>query len=262
MNYETLDIAIDGRGVARLTLSRPEKHNAMSAKMIAELTAAADELERAEAVRLVVLSGAGRSFCAGGDLDWMKAQFAATRAARIAEARRLAMMLRGLNEMPKPMIGRVHGAAYGGGVGLLAVCDSVIAVDDAKFGLTETRLGLIPATISPYVMARIGETAARRVMLSGKTFSAAEAQALGLVAKVVPGNTLDPALETEIAPFFAAAPKAAGAAKRLARGLGPRIDDALIESTIIQLADTWESEDAQEGIAAFLEKRKPRWMSG
>ena len=261
MTYETLDIAVDDRGVARLTLSRPEKHNAMSAKMIAELTAAAAELGRADAVRVVVLAAAGRSFCAGGDLEWMKAQFAATRTERIAEARKLAMMLRALNEMPKPMIGRVQGAAYGGGVGLLAVCDSVVAVEDAKFGLTETRLGLIPATISPYVLARIGEAGARRVMLSGKTFSAAEAHTLGIVAQVVPTLSLDAALETEVAPYFAAAPEAAGAAKQLVRGLGPRIDDALIEWTISQLADVWESEDAREGIAAFLQKRKPRWIS-
>ena len=152
------------------------------------------------------------------------------------------------------------GAAYGGGVGLMAVCDSVVASDTARFGLTETRLGLIPATISPYVLARIGEGKARGVFFSGRVFDAAEAVLLGLVTRAVAPEALDAAVEAEIAPYFAAAPAAVAAAKALARSLGPRIDAAVIEATIARLADTWETPEAQEGVTAFLEKRPAAWV--
>ncbi len=208
----------------------------------------------------MVLTGAGKSFCAGGDLEWMRAQFAADRKGRMAEAQRLAGMLQALNTLSKPLIGRVAGAAYGGGVGLMAVCDSVVAADTARFGLTETRLGLIPATISPYVLARIGEGKARGVFISGRVFDAAEAVMLGLVTRAVAPEALDAALEAEIAPYFAAAPAAVAAAKALARSLGPRIDAEVIEATIARLADTWETPEAQEGVTAFLEKRPAAWV--
>ncbi len=261
MNYDTLRVEVDARGVAVLTLARPDKHNALSAAMIAELAAAADDLGQDTAVRVVVLTGAGRSFCAGGDLAWMQAQFAASRAQRIAEARKLALMLRVLNDMAKPLIGRVQGQSYGGGVGLMSVCDTVIAVADARFGLTETRLGLIPATIGPYVVARVGAARARSIFMSGCVFSADEAKDLGLVMKVVSPAQLDAAIETEIAAFLAAAPGAVAAAKRLIRNLGPRVDDGVIEDSIGRLADVWESDEAQEGVEAFLKKRKPSWRS-
>ncbi len=259
MSFETLRIDADARGVTTLTLARPEKHNVLSAEMIAELTAAAGVLGADEAVRVVILTGEGRSFCAGGDLNWMKAQLTATRDQRMVEARKLATMLRSLNEMPRPLIGRVQGPAYGGGVGLMAVCDVVVAAAEASFGLTETRLGLIPATIGPYVIARMGEDRARRVFMSARIFSAEEARALGLVAKVVPARALDAAIEAEVMPYLSAAPRAVAAAKRLARALGPRIDGQVIEDSIVRLADTWESDEARDGISAFLEKRKPRW---
>ncbi|HRO13008.1 MAG TPA: enoyl-CoA hydratase-related protein, partial [Amaricoccus sp.] len=211
-------------------------------------------------VRVVVLAGEGRSFCAGGDLEWMRAQFAADRAGRIAEARRLAGMLQALNTLPKPLIGRVQGAAYGGGVGLMAVCDAVVASTDARFGLTETRLGLIPATISPYVLARVGEGRARAVFFSGATFGCDAARALGLVWRAVAPEALDAAVEAEIAPYLAAAPAAVAAAKRLARALGPRIDEEVIEATIARLADTWETPEAREGITAFLDRRQAAWV--
>jgi methylglutaconyl-CoA hydratase len=188
----------------------------------------------------------------------MRAQFDATRAGRIAEARRLAGMLQALNTLCKPLIGRINGAAYGGGIGLVAVCDSAVAVDSARFGLTETRLGLIPATISPYVMARVGERL-RGVFLSARIFDAAEAQTLGLVAQVASPEALDAAVEAEITPYFATAPAAVAAAKRLARSLGPRIDAEVIEATIARLADAWETPEAQAGITAFLEKRPAPW---
>ena len=258
-SYPTLLISTDKRGVAFLTLNRPEKRNALSGQMIDDLTNAALSLGALNDIRAVVLSGAGPCFCAGGDLDWMKAQIGADRATRLTEARKLAMMLKTLNEMPKPLIGRIHGAAFGGGVGLLAVCDAAVAAEGSKFGLTETKLGLIPATISPYVLARIGEGAARRVFMSARVFDAHEARDLGLVAKVVAAPALDAAVQAEIAPYLSVAPSAVAATKALLRALGPRIDDAVIDETIRRLADTWDGEEAAHGIAAFLSKTPARW---
>ncbi|PVB61526.1 crotonase/enoyl-CoA hydratase family protein [Labrenzia sp. 011] len=260
MTCETILLSIDPRGVATLTLNRPEKHNSMSARMIGELTAAARDLGADPSVRAVILTGAGASFCAGGDLGWMREQFEAGRETRMAEARKLALMLKALNELPKPLIGRVQGQAFGGGIGMMSVCDSVVAVDSAKFGLTEVRLGLIPATISPYVLARMGEGKARRVFMSARIFGAAEARDLDLVARVVSPDGLDDAVEQEIRPYLAAAPAAVAASKALARTLGPAITDDVIEDTIRRLADTWETQEAREGISAFLEKRKPDWV--
>ncbi|EJL56685.1 enoyl-CoA hydratase/carnithine racemase [Rhizobium sp. CF122] len=254
---ETLMISIDERGVARLTLARDDKHNAMSAEMIDELTEAASMLGSDKRVRAIVLAGAGKSFCAGGDLEWMRAQFKASRAKRIAEARRLAMMFKALNEMPKPLIGCVHGSAFGGGIGLISVCDTVIASEAARFGLTEVRLGLIPATISPYVVARIGASAARSLFVSGRTFDAAYAKSIGLVASVVAPAYLDRAVDKETDEFIAASPQAAARAKALARSLAAPITDEIIDSVISQLADSWETDEAQAGIAAFFEKRRP-----
>jgi methylglutaconyl-CoA hydratase len=259
-DYTTISLETDARGVVTLTLDRADKHNAMSADMIAELTAAAAEINQDQAVRVVVLTGAGKSFCAGGDLNWMREQFDADRATRMAEAKKLAMMLFALNTLEKPLIGKVNGNAFGGGVGMMAVCDIVVAADHAKFGLTETKLGLIPATISPYVLARMGEGNARQVFFSATLFGPDRAQQLGLVAKSVPFELLDEAVEAEIKPYFATSPQAVTAAKKLARQLGPRLDEALIDDTIRQLADTWETPDAQEGIGAFFDKRKANWV--
>ncbi|MTI42887.1 methylglutaconyl-CoA hydratase [Roseibium hamelinense] len=259
MTFETIHLAVDKRGVAALTLNRPDKHNAMSAQMIEELTAAASFLAEDASVRVVILTGSGKSFCAGGDLGWMREQFVADRATRMHEARKLAMMLKTLNELPKPLIGKVQGQAFGGGVGLLSVCDTVVAVDTAKFGLTEVRLGLIPATISPYVLARMGEGKARRVFMSARVFDAAEARNLDLVARVVRAEELDGAVEAETEPYFAASPAAVAASKRLARSLGPQISNEVIDSTIEQLANAWETADAKEGVSAFFEKRTPAW---
>ncbi|KAA0692555.1 crotonase/enoyl-CoA hydratase family protein [Neorhizobium sp. P12A] len=256
---DTIRSEIDERGVARVMLARPEKHNAMSAQMIDELAEAALRLGSDNAVRAVILAGEGASFCAGGDLNWMRAQFDADRAGRVAEARRLALMLKALNEMPKPLIGRVHGNAFGGGVGLLSVCDLAIGAATARFGLTEVCLGLIPATISPYVVARIGEGRARPLFLSGKVIDAWQAHAAGFISRVVPAEELDEAIESEIRHFFSAAPGAVARAKRLARSLGAPITEEVVESAVQQLADTWETAEAKEGVAAFLEHRKPEW---
>ena len=258
-NFTTINAEIDTRGVVHLTLNRPEKKNALSAQMIAELTEFAGSIAKEPAARVVVLRGAGDVFCAGGDLDWMKVQINADRAGRMAEARKLAHMLQVMNELPLPMIGAVHGGAFGGGVGMACICDVVIAESGTKFGLTETRLGLIPATISPYVIARMGEGKARRVFMSARIFSAAEAQALDLIADQMPAAQLEARIEAEIAPYLKVAPGAVGASKALARALGPKIDDEVIEETVKRLADTWEGHEAKAGIDAFLNKTAPPW---
>ncbi len=261
MTYETIKLEADERGVATLTLNQPDKHNAMSALMIAELTQAIKHLGTDDKVRAVILTGEGKSFCAGGDLGWMREQFSATRETRIAEAMKLATMLRDLNEFPKPLIGRVQGQAFGGGIGMMAVCDVAIGVKDAKFALTETRLGLIPATISPYVVARMGEGKARRVFMSGKWFDGAEAVNLDLLAKAVSAEELDDCVEAEILPYMSTAPGAVARAKGYARSLGPIIDKSAMLRSATALADAWETPEALEGVGAFFEKRKPNWIT-
>lgn len=255
----TIRVGTDARGVARLTLARPTKRNALSGAMIDALAAAAARLGRDPAVRAVVLDADGAAFCAGGDLDWMRAQMAADRRQRAAEATRLARMLGALNEMPKPLIARVQGDAFGGGVGLLAVADVAIGAEGARLGFTETRLGLIPATIGPYVVARMGAAMARRVFMSARLFDADEAVRLGLLARVVPQEALDAAIEAELAPCLAAAPGAVAAAKALVRRLGPQIDEAVIAESVEALVARWETDEAREGIAAFFDKRPPSW---
>ncbi len=255
----TLDVKTDPRGVAYLSLNRAEKRNALNSEMIEDLAEMAATIGASPDTRAIVLSGNGKTFCAGGDLGWMKQQIEADRSTRMQEARKLANMLKALNEMPTPLIGKIHGAAMGGGVGMACVCDMAVAADDTKFGLTETRLGLIPATISPYILARIGEGKARRVFMSSRIFGAKEAQSLGIIAKTVNATELDAAVEDEITPYLAVAPQAVGRAKALARRLGPAIDADTIEMTINALADTWESDEAALGIEAFLTKSAPPW---
>lgn len=259
MNFETITLVTDPRGVAMLTLNRPEQHNALSGLMIEELTRAAEKIQTNPAVRIAVLTGAGSSFCAGGDLDWMKAQISASRAQRIAEARKLALMLKAFRHLPKPLIGRVNGQAYGGGIGLISVCDAAIATTSARFGLTETRLGLIPATISPYVIARIGASHALRYFTSARLFDAAEAKSCGLLHGVTEAELLNEAIEAEIKPYFATSPAAVAASKALVHAVSDRLNDAMIEMTLSRLADIWETPDAKEGIDAFLGKRPPEW---
>jgi len=257
--FETITIETDARGVATLTLNRPEKHNAMSGKMLEELTSAALQLGQDDSVRVVILTGEGKSFCAGGDLGWMRAQRDMDPETRGKEARKLAEMLQALNTLPKPLIGRVQGNAFGGGVGMASVCDVAVGADHLTMGLTETRLGLIPATIGPYVLSRMGEAMARRVFMSARLFKAPEAVTLGLLAKIVPSDDLDAAVEAEVLPYLSVAPGAVASAKALTRALGPKIDDEIIDMTIQALVSRWESDEAEEGIGAFFDKRKPSW---
>jgi len=257
--YRTMLLHTDARGVATLTLNRPDRHNALSSDMIAELTEAAVRLGRDPAVRVVVLTGAGESFCAGADLGWMRAQLTADGPARAREARLLAEMLGALDALPKPLIGRVQGQAFGGGLGLMSVCDVTVGADHARFGFTEARLGLIPATIGPYVVARMGVAMARRVFMSARRFDATEAVRLGLLARAVPAAELDDAVAAEVAPYLSCAPGAVASAKLLLRRLGPRVDEAAIAETIAALVERWETDEAREGIAAFFDRRPPRW---
>ena len=260
--FETIALEKGARGVATLWLVRPDKHNALSAQMIAELTQAASDLAADDTVRVVILAGQGKSFCAGGDLGWMREQFDASPEIRATEATKLAMMLNALNTLPKPLIGRVHGNAFGGGVGLASVCDVVIGSDHIKMGLTETKLGLIPATIGPYVCARMGEAKARRVFMSGRLFGADEAVQLNLLARAVPVDELDAAIEAEVAPYLACAPGAVTRAKALLRSFGPKIDEDVIAHSIAELSACWAGDEAPEGIGAFFDKRKPGWVLG
>ncbi len=257
---DTIRTEVDARGVAHLWLARAEKHNALSAQMIAEITAEIGALGADRAVRVVVLAAEGASFCAGGDLRWMQAQIAATPAERAEGARQLAGMLQALDSCPKPVIGRVQGNAFGGGIGMMSVCDVAVGAAGARFGLTETRLGLTPATISPYVVARMGADRARRVFMSARLFGAEEARELNLLARVVAPDELDAAVEAEVLPYLSCAPGAVADAKALVRMLGPRIDTEVQEATIRALVARWESPEAAEGIAAFFDKRKPSWQ--
>jgi methylglutaconyl-CoA hydratase len=259
MPYETLLIERDARGVARLTLNRPEAHNAMSLRMLDELPRAARELDGDKSVRVVVLTGAGESFCAGGDLRWMQEVRRLDRAGRIASSGKIATILGAFDRLSKPLIGRINGQAYAGGIGLVSVCDVVIAVRGARFGLTEARLGLVPANIGPYVIKRLGEAKAREVFFNAKLFDADEALRLGLVSQVVAPDALDAAVEREVGYFLKCGPEAVASSKALLHHIVRHGTDASIDYAIERLADAWEGEESGEGIAAFFEKRKPRW---
>lgn len=258
-NYEAIQLDIDERGVARLTLNRPEAKNAMSQQMIQELADACGRLADDSSVRVAVLSGAGDIFCAGGDLKGMQQQAVRTREQRMADARELAELLARLDALPKPLIGRINGSAFGGGLGLISICDLAIGVSTAKFALTEVRLGLIPATISPYVVARLGVPNSRRVMLNAREMTGAEAARLGLLSECVEPGELDAAVEREVAFALKCAPRAVATAKELIRFVSTHETSDNIPYTAERLADAWESEELQEGIAGFLQKRKPAW---
>lgn len=262
MSYETIKIERTSECVVRLILARSEKHNALNLTMIRELRAAAATLGRDASVRVIVLSAEGKSFCAGADLGWMRDQAAKDRLVRLAEATELAQMLHDLDSLPKALITRVHGPAYGGGIGLMAVSDIVIAADDAKFALTEVRLGLIPATIGPFVVRRIGERGARQFMLNGKTFNAAAALGAGLVSAVVPRHALDATVETEVAAFLDCAPGAVADAKVLCQHLARNPAGDQLAWSAEQLAERWETAEAREGLRCFFERREPSWRMG
>ena len=250
----------DARGVATVTLARSDKHNALSAEMMTELERVARGLAVDRAVRVVVLGAEGKTFCAGGDLAWMRAQFDMDADTRRVESQRIATVLGALYDLPQPLIGRVHGNALGGGVGLVSVCDVAIGVSSAKLGFTETRLGLIPANIGPYVVARMGATRASEVFMSARVFDADEAVRLNLLSRTVDAADLDAAIEAELLPYLSCAPGAVADAKALMRDLAGRVTQRQVDMAIDALARRWQSDEAREGVGAFFDKRAPSWQ--
>ncbi len=251
---------IGDHGVARVTLTRVHVHNAFNDLMIAELTRSLAGLESDRRVRVVVLAAQGHSFSAGADLTWMKRMAEYGEAENLEDARALARLMRRLDQLSKPTLALVQGPAFGGGVGLVACCDIALAAESASFCLSEVRLGLIPAAISPYVIAAMGERAARRYFLSAERFSAAEAHRLGLVHEVLPDEQLEARGQRLAEALLAGGPRALQAAKRLIPDVARRpLGEDLVEDTARRIAGLRSGKEAREGIAAFLEKRKPRW---
>ena len=243
----------------RIVLNRPEVRNAFDEVVIDALSACAASAAEDPSVRVVVLSGNGKAFCAGADLAWMAKAVAYSQVENLADAEDFALMLERIDTLPMPVIGRVHGAALGGGVGLAAVCDIVVAAEDATFGLTEVKLGILPAVISPYVLRKIGVSAARELFLSGNRFSAVRARELGLVHELVPESELDAAIERRVADLLTSGPSAVAAAKALIRDVTSESPKDVIGLTTSRIAAQRVSREGQEGIRAFLEKRKPDW---
>jgi len=249
-------------GVVRLTLNRPDVHNAFDDRLIAELTQALESLGEDDGVRAVVLTGAGKSFSAGADLNWMCRMAGYSDEENLADARALARLMQTLNELPKPTVARVNGAALGGGTGLVACCDIAIASDKASFGTTEARLGIIPAVIGPYVIAAIGPRQAKRLMLTGERIPASEAARIGLVHEVAPAEGLDAAINAVLDDLLRCGPKAIAAAKRLVRDLtGRPITAEMVDDMAQRIAQLRATAEARDGIVAFLEKRRPAWLA-
>lgn len=258
--YDTLAVSLQ-QGVAVVALNRPDLHNAFNETLIAELTEVLHVLDADDAVRVVVLAGNGKSFCAGADLNWMKKMAGYGAAENLADAQALALMLRTLNGLSKPTVARVQGAAYGGGVGLTACCDIAIAAIEASFALSEAKLGLIPATISPYVIEAIGARQARRYFLTGERFDAAEAYRIGLVHDIVPIAELDERVNEVLGALMLAGPRAQMECKALIRGVAHRpIDAEVISGTAEHIAAVRASPEGKEGVAAFLDKRSASWV--
>ncbi|HWS78366.1 MAG TPA: enoyl-CoA hydratase-related protein [Thermomonas sp.] len=257
---ERLHLHRDGP-IARLRMTSAQVHNAFDADLIAELTAALGEVADDDGVRVLVLEADGASFSAGADLNWMRGMAAASEEDNRRDSLALARLMRSLDELPKPTIARVQGAAFGGGVGLVACCDIAIGVPEAKFGLTESRLGLLPAVISPYVIAAIGPRHARRYFATAEMFDAGEALRIGLLHRVVPGDELDAAVQQQVDLLLKAGPIASASAKRLVRDVCAHNDGARHDADNAALiARLRVSPEGQEGLSAFLGKRKPAWQ--
>ncbi len=253
------EIAVSQEGaVLTVALNRPEVHNALTPTMIKELTAVFQSIP--ENVRVVVLTGNGRSFCAGADLSFMRAAADYTFAENVQDGEAIFDLMLMVDQCPRPVIGRVNGAAIGGGVGLVSCCDIVVAVDRAKFGFSEARLGIVPAVISPFVLAKIGANNARELFLSGERFDAAYAQRIGLVNHVVVEEELDTAVNERLEQLLQAAPGAQAAAKELIRQVSHQPKEKMREYTTNLIARLRDSDEGREGMSAFLQKRKPWWQ--
>jgi methylglutaconyl-CoA hydratase len=261
MHYQTLELSIAAK-VATVTLNRPEVRNAFNQATIAELALVFDELGRDDSVRVVVLAANGSAFCAGGDLNWMKQMAGYSDAENLADAARLADMLRTIYLCPKPVVAKVQGDCYAGGMGLVAACDVVLVAEEANFCLSEVKLGLIPATISPYVIKSMGENAARRYFLTAERFSAREAHRIGFVHDVVAADALDAGVAAIVKALVSNSPNAVQQAKVLVREIaGQPVSDALLADSAERIAKIRASQEGREGVASFLEKRKPSWLN-
>jgi methylglutaconyl-CoA hydratase len=256
----TLIITCD-KSVATVTLNRPEVRNAFNDEVIAELTAAFDDLGRRDDVRCIVLAGQGKAFCAGADLNWMRRMADYSRDENMADAAALAAMLRTVFECPKPTIAKVQGDAYAGGTGLVAACDIAISSDTAGYCLSEVRLGLIPATISPYVIRAMGARAAHRYFLTAERFDAQEAHRIGFVHEVLPAQELDARVAELAKTLVDAGPHAVRLCKKLVQDVAEQaITPALVDMTVAGIADIRVSAEGREGVQSFLQKRKPSWI--
>jgi methylglutaconyl-CoA hydratase len=261
MDYQTLEISVAAK-VATVTLNRPDVRNAFNEAAIAELALAFDELGRDETVRAIVLAANGPAFCAGGDLNWMKKMAGYSDTENLADANKLADMLRTIYLCPKPVVAKVQGDCYAGGMGLVAACDVTVAVQEANFCLSEVKLGLIPATISPYVIKAMGENAARRYFLTAERFPAREAHRIGFVHEVVTADDLDESVAAIVKALVTNSPSAVQQAKVLVRDIaGKPVDDALLADSAQRIAQIRASQEGREGVASFLEKRKPSWLN-
>ena len=255
----SVNIAQDGP-IVRITLNRPDVRNAFNEEVIAELTAWARGVPESRA-RVAVLSGAGKAFCAGADLNWMSLMVGYSRDENIRDAEAMAAMFDALDTLPIPLVGRVHGAALGGGVGLAAVCDIVVAAEDAIFGFTEAKLGILPAVISPFAIRKIGISAARELFLTASRFSATRAREIGLVHAVVPQAQLDVAVEDYVRELLTSAPGAMASAKRLIAAVAGRPPGEVASLTAETIARQRVSVEGQDGMRAFLNKTKAGWLS-
>ncbi|MFG1296392.1 enoyl-CoA hydratase/isomerase family protein [Xanthobacter variabilis] len=246
-------------GVRVLTLNRPEVRNAFDDALIAALTGAYEEAIADPAVWAILLKAEGKSFCAGGDLNWMRRMASYSHGENLEDAKKLAALMRTIDLCPKPTLVRVHASAFAGATGLIAASDIVVAVPEAEFAVTEVRIGLIPAVISPYLVRAMGARQARRYFLTAERFSATTALALGLVHEVVPAEDLDAAIARHLSALKAASPAALGATKDLIRAVDRPVDDEVVADTARRIADIRASADGKEGVSAFLEKRKAQW---
>jgi len=259
---QTIQSTISEQGVLTLQMNRPEVHNAFDSQMINELTAALQAADEENGIRLVIISAAGSSFSAGADMNWMRNLVDASQEDNERDALQLATLMRTLNYLSKPTIARINGSAFGGGVGLIAACDITIAVEDAQFGLTESRLGLAPAVISPYVIRRIGERNARRYFLTGERFNSQQALAIGLIQQCVTADQLDATVESVTSDLLKGGPLAVATCKQLiyaVAGHDEETQQSMDEFTSKVIAGMRIMDEGQEGLAAFLEKRKPDW---
>src|ERR1043166_1304059 len=260
MSENSVLVKVDADGTATVILTRPELHNAIDERLIALLGARLAKLDADPAVRVVVLAGSGRSFCAGADLNWMKRMAKYSAKDNLRDARGLTAMLNVLSNLSKPTVARVHGPAYGGGAGIVACCDIAIASREAAFAFSEVRLGLIPAAISPYVVDAVGQRAARRYFLTGERFDAAEAFRIGLVHDIVEEGALNERIGHVLFDLFKGGPHALAAAKDLVRAVARApLDDAMLDDTARRIAAIRSSAEGREGVSAFLEKRDPKW---